>query len=249
MYKSYIREDYIKHFKMPEDYQVAGFLSIGAWKVEKYLDLIKGLGYTVNRLSDFFGSIYELKLAGKIYWISILYGGALLSEYAHIACLFGSKNNIHLGSCGGLYPEMNSVDLLMPNYSYGDESSAKMYARENLDHKHFSDKALSKKIADKLSEHKVWSGPIITCQAMLGETLEDVETWSKEGYYGVEMESSTVFAVSNHFGVPAAALVYIGDNLIKGETVRAESYAKAQELRDKAKVDMVKAALDTLLYD
>jgi len=48
-----------------------------------------------------------------------------------------------------------------------------------------------------------------TCSAMLGETREDIQGRSSEGYYGVEMESATIFAVSNHFHIPSAAMIYI----------------------------------------
>ena len=58
----------------------------------------------------------------------------------------------------------------------------------------------------------------------MAETFEDVKNWSKEGFLGVEMEASTIFAVSKHFNVASTALLIVGDNLIKGETVASESY-------------------------
>ena len=63
---------------------------------------------------------------------------------------------------------------------------------------------------------------MITCQAMLAETWEDICEWSSRGFYGVEMEASTVFAVSQHFKVPATAMLNIADNLIEKETIDIE---------------------------
>ena len=47
----------------------------------------------------------------------------------------------------------------------------------------------------------------------------------------VEMEAATVFAVSQHFNVPAAAVLRIGDNLIAAETVLDAGYKNAGSLR------------------
>lgn len=66
---------------------------------------------------------------------------------------------------------------------------------------------------------------MVTCQGSLGQTEEDVQQWSKEGYFGVDMETSTFFAVSNYFSVPSAATVYVADNLIEGQTPLSDDFA------------------------
>ena len=81
----------------------------------------------------------------------------------------------------------------------------------------------------------------------MGETLDDIKKWQAEGYYGVEMEAATVFAVSNHFKVPTSALLIIGDNLIKGETVHSEGYENTKEIRKGAKIEQYRVALTELL--
>jgi len=82
-----------------------------------------------------------------------------------------------------------------------------MYGREAVDNKFFADEKLSKDLVAAMNPvFGVHRGPVITCQAMIGETLEDVQWWSNEGYFGVEMESATLFSVSKHFGVAAAAI-------------------------------------------
>jgi nucleoside phosphorylase len=95
--------------------------------------------------------------------------------------------------------------------------------------------------------NKIWEGPIITCQAMMGETWEDVQSWSKEGYHGVEMETSTVFSVSNSFKVPSASIMYISDNLIKGQTVGDDSHVAQKDIRELSKNEVYKVGILTLL--
>lgn len=63
------------------------------------------------------------------------------------------------------------------------------------------------------------------------------------------METATVFAVSNHFKVPSAALLYVSDNLIKGQTVNDESHAKQKENREEVKDEVYKIGLQTLFED
>lgn len=254
MYKSFTASDHRKDFKLPLDYYVSGFLSYGAWDEKKYieklysaLDKLKVV-YTAKKLEGFLSNIYEIKIANKVYWFSVLYGGAMLSEYIHFACLFGSNINIHLGSCGGLYNKMNALDLLIPSCSYGDDSITRAYQDEIKDHKHYSDKKLSNLLIEKISINtKAWHGPVVNCQAMMGETYEDIVAWSNDGYYGVEMETATVFSVSRHFKVKSAALLYVADNLIKGETVNSEEFLNQGELRNKLENYIYSIGLSALL--
>ncbi len=234
----------------PEDYKVDGFISYGSWSSEKEFSNFKKnieslkIKCETKLLPGFCSDILEVKNEDKIYWFATIYGSTKLSEYLHVACLFGSNKNIHIGSCGGLNPEANSSDLIIPTWSYGDESSTRMYDRSNKDHKFYSDVHLNKLIESKISTgNKIWNGPIMTCQSMLAETLEDVQSWSKEGYYGVEMETATFFSISNHFNVPCSALIYISDNLIKGQTVGDEEHQKEKDKRGNIKDEVYKAGI------
>jgi purine-nucleoside phosphorylase len=161
--------------------------------------------------------------------------------------MFGSKKNILLGSCGGLKHGAKSLDIIIPEWSYAEESSAKAY-QPQANNKYHADETLSDKLANKLSEtYTVHRGSTITYQAMLGETWEDITKWSREGYAGVEMEAATVFATSNHFQVPSAAILRIGDNLIEEETVLDINYENSRDLRRNVSKDTFNVALRELI--
>ena len=254
MYKSFTAEEYKKELNLPLDYQIEGFVSYGGWNDEKHtddiLECLDSLGVkNISRtLEGFFSHILEVTIENKIYWFAIAYGGAVLSEYVHLACIFGSKQNIHTGSCGGLFPEINSLDFIIPTWTYGKESSASMYDRENVNFKYYPDENLSKIIESKFGNlYKVHKGPVISCHAMLGETREDVQSWSEQDYYAVEMETATMFAVSRHFNVPSSALMYVGDNLIKGQVAGDESHIQEKDRREKARKDMYRMAIEIIL--
>lgn len=256
MYKSKSAQYYRERLGLPDNYTIHGLLSYGAWDEQKHFNKLHKILNELNikhlskQLTGFLSHIYEIEINGKIYWFTLLYGGAMLSEYTHLACLFGSKKNIHIGSCGGLYPEMNSLDFLIANWSFGNDSITRVYNRDLTNFKHQSDKNLSKSLKEKITlSNTIWEGPVMTCQAMMGETWEDVESWSKDGYYGVEMETSTVFSVSNSQQVPCAGLMYVSDNLIKGQTVGDESHIAEKEIREKSKNEVYKAGIKTLIED
>ena len=209
-----------------------------------------GIDFKINSLPGFLSRMIEVEMDNKRFWFDVPYGGAMLSEYLQLACLFGSKKNILIGSCGGLFSQLDACDIVIPSKVYGNESSTRMYALENLENIHYPDKDLTKKLKDRLSKHnKVYEGPTITCQAMLAESWEDVEGWSDEGYYGVEMEASTVFAVSNFYKVPASAVLLVADNLIKKETVHHENYEKMREKRMKLRQEITKTVIGELLEE
>ncbi len=255
MYRQITAEEHKLHFELDKDYKVDGFLVYGTYKKDSY-ELVKQAFLNIDNSAqckfidyEFLNSILEIKIGDKNYWFVISYGGALLSEYTHLACIFGSRKNILIGSCGGLKKGGKSGEIIIPNYSFGEESSAKVYQKET--NNHYSDEKLNERLSIELknNEYTIYNEPIVTCQAMMGETWEDILLWSKQGYAGVEMESSTLFAVSNHFNVPASAIIRIGDNLIEKQTVRDEEYKDAKEIRRKIMGDIIKISILELIKD
>ncbi len=252
MYKTYTASDYRSFFNLPETYRLDGMLIWGGWNRQRHISLLQeSLRERVaqfNQLADFLERMLEFVVDGKRYWFDVSYGGARLSEYLHLACLFGSRKNILLGSCGGLDAQVDACDFVVPTFSHGNESTTRVYQPQASDHRHFPSKELSARLARAINrKHKVWHGPTVTNQAMMAETLEDVRTWSDQGYLGVEMEAATVFAVSNHFAVPSGAILFVGDNLIKGETVLDASFKDKRHLREAAEAEQYRAALAELL--
>lgn len=254
MYKSFTANDYRNHWKLPADYRVHGFIIFGTFHPGPYDQLraeIAKLGVEIEYKkvldSPYFDPILEFTVDGKNYWFTIAYGGTMLSEWTHLACLFGSETNIIIGSCGGLFADADSPEIIVPTFAYADESATRMY-EPNADNRHSSTEALNEQLIKRLSgNHKVWHGPTITCQAMMAETWEDIQKWSKEGYYGVEMEAATVFAVSNHFSRHSAALLVIGDNLVHEKTVLDANYEFGATTRQNVRGDMLDAALIEVL--
>jgi len=255
MYKSHTVEDFKKYFGLPKNYKVDGILCYGTWREKEHKkilkEIIKEQGYKVEyeHLGEsFLGEVLVFKINGKRFWFETGYGGAYISEIFHFGCMLGSKKNMVLGTCGGLLESGRTGDIIIPTYSHGDESTTRMYNPNSEKNRHLSAEELSENLKKRLGTGlTIHVGPVVTCQAMMFESWEDIQNWSKEGYLGVEMETSTVFAVSKHFNVPAAAMLVIADNLIKKETVLHGNYKNATEKRYKIRDLTYKVALEELL--
>lgn len=256
MYKELTKKDWYKLLKFPEDKKVDAIIVSGVALanrdreigfLEQALSNYKDVKKVEYIQDNFFSSIYEFEIGDKLIWFDVVYGGAYLSELLHVGCLFGSKKNFLVGTCGGLQKNLETGDLVIPTYTYGNESTTRIYQPDIKDHKHYADKELREEFVKSISDYKIHSGPIITCQGMLGETPEDIKKWSEEGYLGVEMESSTFFAVSNSFNVPSVAVMHISDNLVKNILYGDEEMEKNREFRNKIRVYKYEKIMDNIL--
>jgi len=88
MYKSFTAEDYKKHFGLPKDYEVSGFISFGTFRKSPYdqiKEVMTGMNVdvsykrTINH--EYFEPILEFIINEKIYWFAVAYGGTMLSEW------------------------------------------------------------------------------------------------------------------------------------------------------------------------
>lgn len=254
MYKHFEKADIQKILEVSEDYVIDALLVVGTHPKSKeyphlYEALAKlGIEFKEEKIEDkFFEDVKVLIIGGKRIWFDVVYGTAYLSEVVHIASMMGSRANLLLGTCGGLEPNLNTCDTLLPTSSYGNESSTRMYQRDNTTFVYESDVVLRNKIKELLQHREVvHEGPLVTVQSMLAETKEDVESWSNQGYAGVDMESATLFAVSSHFNVPSAALLYVADNLVKNELIDNPAYKALSTQRMSIRRENYEVALKLL---
>lgn len=238
---------------VPEEYKVDALLTYGTHpKLRAYPAFEEGLSAlsipaTYEPIENaFFGDIKSIVTPYGRLWFDVIYGSAYASELVHVASLLGAKAIIHIGSFGALQSDIHPGDIVVPNRAYGNESTTRMYERSGTPLFFASHEQLRKELAE------IIGGPtrddsIISIQAMLAETLEDVATWKGEGLAGVEMECASLFAVAEHFKVPAAAALYAADNLVAGTLVTSEAYAESQLHRENANRRLYLSALKALL--
>lgn len=259
MYSKLTAEDFRKDLELPENYTVDGLLAYGIWDLyaeDRHLPHLKnalaglGIGDTVTRFDNSdIGHAYHFLANQKRYWFVPVMGTAMMATYAHIASILGSKKNILIGTVGGLAPDIKSADFILPNAIFGNDNALK-YQPTSTDKIFYPDKKLSENLKKRISGGiKIWEGKTLTCESILAESEEDVLSWSKEGYLGVEMEGGLIFALSDYFHVPAAALFFVSDNLIKGETMFHKSHELSKEKREIARAIQYKISLEELISE
>ncbi len=256
MYTTVTLEALKKRLDLPNDYTIEGFLAAGTWDLfgeSRHLPQVKialanlEVETTISRIDgEQLGHAYEFMVDDKRYWFVPQMGTAYISQYAHMAAMLGSKKNILAGVVEGLKPGIKPADFIIPTVSKGNEN-ALMYQRTNTDLLFYPDQKLNKRLKQRLGKTPVHEGPTYTCEVMLAETAGDVAEWSKSGYLGVEMEAALIFALSNHFNIPSAAILYVADNLIEELTIFHDDYEKSRAAREQAKQLKYDAALAELL--
>ena len=257
MYTTLTPDDFRKHVDLPKDYMVEGLLMSGTWDLhaqDKHLPCLKNsldklnVKYEIRKFEGVnAGHAHEITINDKHYWFVPVMGTAVMSVYAHMASVLGSKKNILIGVVGGLAKGIKPGDFILPQQILGNDNALK-YQPENTDKYFYPNKDLFNNLKDRFSNNiKLWEGKTVTCEVMLAETIEDVTSWSKSGFLGVEMEGAMVFALSKHFDIPSAAIFSVSDNLIENETMLHESYELSKKQRDEAMSIQYNIAVQELL--
>lgn len=256
MYTSVDVDAFKKRTGLPHDYTIDGFLAAGTWDLyanSRHIPQLKlaletlGVTTTVFRIEgEELGHAFEFVVDGRRYWFVPVMGTAVMSQYAHLASMLGSKKNLLAGVVGGLKPGMKPADFIVPTASKGNEN-ALMYQRTSADLLFYPNNELRSRLKARLGDIHVHEGITTTCEVMFAETAEDIKQWSNQGYLGVEMEAAMIFALSNSFGIPSASILYVADNLIEDVTIFHDSYETSREAREKAKLLKYTAVVAELL--
>ncbi len=253
MYKELTVSDIRAMLGVSEDYTVDALLTYGSHPKTKEYPFFEealrasGIEPVYETIQNaFFGDIKSVVTPHGRLWFDIAYGSAYASELVHVASLLGAKAVIHIGNTGGLQKYLKTGDIVVPQRADGDDSAPRMYARPSTSTSFETNPGLSEELSRNIGA-PTESGPIISIQAMLAETREDVAAWEKAGYAGVDLECATIFAVANHFSVPVAAAIYVADNLANESLVTDADYTESKTHRQEAKRRIYAGAVKTLL--
>jgi len=267
VYRTLTAEQLRRHVGFPADYRVDAVLASGTFDllVDEHLPhLIEalttlGLGHlasgphpdAVRRLQiGQFGHAREFSVDGRRVWFVPVMGTAVMGYYLHAAALLGAQKLVLVGTVGGLSPTLRAGDFIVPTVSRGTHS-AWMYHRVDPPDVR-PDPHLAASLAGQLRARAavgttVAEGPTTTCESLLAETWDDVQTWSAQGYLGVEMEAALTFAVGQHFTVPAAAVLFVADNLVAEVGLFDTAHADSADTRQVSRQLQYDIALSEVL--
>ncbi len=140
------------------------------------------------------------------------YGAARAVEPVHVLGLCGTPVAIQIGSCGGLQPQVRTGDVVVSERATIGEGASAYYGGQGSSPADglLVDRALTALVGRRQRAH---CGPTVSTDALLAQPESLVAQWAAAGHLGVDMESSAVFSAAAAFGVGAASLLFVWDEL------------------------------------
>lgn len=162
--------------------------------------------------------IMLVEVAGRRVWLAAVFGAAQALTYAHLGLRLGARSLVQIGSFGGLADGWAVGDVFVPSSVVG---------RDGVSHQLTQGAAVTPdpSLGDRLrralaaAAMEVRAGTLVTTTSIALERHADISRWRRAGYAGVDMETAATLAMAAHEGVPAAAALYLIDNLADDHTV------------------------------
>lgn len=145
------------------------------------------------------------------------YGAARAAEPAHVFAQMGTPLLIQIGTCGGLSPELQAGQVMVPDRVHARDGVAGGYDPAPIlplapDWSATARAALRQRgVAAVGGTHLTWTTLFAQSDALCAQ-------WADEGLETVDMETATVAAVARRFGASAIALLTVWDHLAEGKT-------------------------------
>lgn len=177
--------------------------------------------------------IFEDVLIGKYQNTDVgyasVYGDSMASEIAHVFGVLGTSVVIQTGCCGALVDWHQPGDIVCATSAHCGEGAAQYYfpRTQEIDASPNLVASLTPARVEPVALHK---GPIWTTSALLGEGIQEVRKWSRQGYIAVDMETASTFAVAEYFQMGRLSLLFVFDNPCRGEHILLND-AKKQKRR------------------
>jgi uridine phosphorylase len=140
------------------------------------------------------------------------YGSSRAVEPVHIFGLLGTPAVVQIGSCGGLQQSLRTGDIVLSEKATIGEGASQYYGGRGVAPANLGKvtRAAAMLAARGIYAHR---GPTITTDALLAQPDALVRSWAKSGHLGVDMQTSAVFSAALSFGMRAASLLYVWDEL------------------------------------
>lgn len=184
-----------------------------------------------------FGYLYHL--TNKIVLYQCLGASSVVLSLERLI-VSGAKRIILLGFCGSLNPEFKIMNVVSISKAYSEEGTSKHYfpRRRIL----YPSPTLKKRIDTVLNDSKLpfLTGSLVSTDAPYRETRSWLKQKQKRKIDLVDMEASAVFAIAEFYGIQAAALTIISDELWSGTWKTEFPYSDLEEKMNKYFMPFIK---------
>lgn len=138
---------------------------------------------------------------------------------------WGAETILFIGLCGSISPDIRIGDVIVPSSAVIDEGTTRHYSDDDTYPATDPRRVVmpSEKPIETITKTLVnasvafHQGPIWTTDALFRETRAKVAYHQQHGVLCVDMETSALFSVAEFYGVKAAAVHVVSDELFTGE--------------------------------
>lgn len=164
--------------------------------------------------------------------------------YVHeLLDIYGVKNLIRVGTCGGLSADVKVRDLIIAIAASTDSAINRSF--EPYTYAPFADYGLLRKSVDLATERKFnWHvGSVVSSDTFyVPDGVKSYGDLPSHGVLAVEMEAATIYTLAARFKAQALAICTMTDCLVTGDQIDASERQSSLE-------EMVTLALDTAVAD
>ena len=200
---------------IPQGREPSALILEGTWWRET------ATGNRLAKLSDVRELAFPDMFAGSWNGVDVVYccayGAARAVEPAHIFAQLGTPLLIQIGTCGTLDPQASTGKVILPetcaardgvsqHYRAGETVRTDAHWLQRAE-RHLNDRA----VETQRAYHLTWP-------SLFAQSDEMCDGWAAEGLLSIDMETSTVAAVADYFGVKAVSMLTVWDALPHGRT-------------------------------
>lgn len=164
-----------------------------------------------------FPDMYLGEYEGSTIMFCCAYGAPRAVEPVHIFGVLGTKKVIQIGSCGGLQPDVQTGDIVIPTTSHVGEGASQYYGQSISSTASYGLVESADRALTNLGL-KTHVGTHISTSALLQQSDEQVEKWQQAGLLGVDMETSAVYSAAEYFKMQRVSMLFVWDELLNNRT-------------------------------
>ena len=203
----------------------------GSWWLRERNHLRLSLLEDVRELN--FPEMHLGRYQGRYVVYSCVYGAPRAVEPAHVFAQIGKPLLVQIGSCGALQPAVHTGDIVLPDAAAVGEGASQYYV-PGIETSH-ADPAFLRAARQAFEDRgfPVHIGSHLTTSALFAQPTGVVDAWRDAGYLAVDMETSAIFSIAQHFGLQAVSLLFAWDELLKGRSF-LDVYTPDEQARQEA---------------
>ena len=172
-------------------------------------DQFTGLFESIEPAGVFFRGIFKRK---ALTLCRPLFGAPIVAMYTEVAALLGVKKIIACGYVGGVADKLGVGSYLVPTNAYGLDGCTRSYSPESGFSR--SSDSLTSKLCSTLDCYsaKYTEGSIVSIDTLMLENDAMVESFARDGYYAVDLETACLYTVAKRMGVQATSIHIVSDS-------------------------------------